>query len=44
MAHEPSEMDYPAHNRSYDRFTGMVKYGSIATAIVTALVVWIIAT
>lgn len=36
-------MDYPAHERSYDRFMTMLKFGSIAAAIAGALVIFIIA-
>ncbi len=36
-------MDYPAHERSYDRFLGMFKYGTIAAAIAGAFVVYVIA-
>jgi hypothetical protein len=36
-------MDYPAHERSYDRFLWMLKYGTIAAAIVGAIVVYVIA-
>ena len=36
-------MDYPAHERSYDRFQSMLKIGTIASAIITALVIYIIA-
>ena len=36
-------MDYPAHERSYDRFLFMLKWGTIASAIVGLAVVLIIA-
>ena len=36
-------MDYPAHERSYGRFLGMLKVGMISTAIVAAVVIFIIA-
>ena len=36
-------MDYPAHERSYDRFLDMLKIGMVATAIVAAAVIYIIA-
>lgn len=32
-----------AHNATYDGFIGMLKWGSVATALVTALVVYLIA-
>lgn len=32
-----------AHEASYDRMIGMLKWGTVATAIVTALVIWAIA-
>jgi hypothetical protein len=38
-----TEMDYPAHHRNYDGFIKLLKYGIIASAIVTALVIYIIA-
>ena len=38
-----TEMDYPAHNRNYAGFLNMVKYGTIATAIVAAIVIYVIA-
>jgi hypothetical protein len=37
-----TEMDYPAHNRNYAGFITLLKYGIIATAIVTAIVLYTI--
>ena len=37
-----TEMDYPAHNRNYAGFINLLKYGIIATAIVTAIVLYTI--
>ena len=34
--------DIPAHRQSYERFIGWVKLGATATAIVAALVVFLI--
>ncbi|HVF37227.1 MAG TPA: aa3-type cytochrome c oxidase subunit IV [Sphingomicrobium sp.] len=39
-----TEMDYPAHNRNYDGFLKLLKWGSILSAITTAVVIYIIAT
>ena len=39
MAHE----DLKAARQTYEGFTSKVKWGSIAVAIVTAFVVWLIA-
>jgi hypothetical protein len=36
-------MDYPAHERSYDRFMTMLKIGTICAAVVGAVVIFIIA-
>ena len=36
-------MDYPAHERSYDRFLSMLKIGTICAVIVGAVVIYIIA-
>ena len=38
-----TEMDYPAHHRNYDGFLRMLKYGSVITAVITAIVIYIIA-
>ena len=38
-----TEMDYPAHERNYSGFLGLFKYGAIATAIVAAIVIYVIA-
>lgn len=37
------EMDYPAHQRNYSGFIKMVKWGTVATAIIAAIVILIIA-
>ena len=37
-----TEMDYPAHFRNYSGFLNMLKYGIILSAIVTALVIYVI--
>ena len=42
-ADQESGMDQQAHVRTYSRFLGMVKWGSIACAVVAAIVVAIIA-
>lgn len=34
--------DLRTHQQSYERFIGWLKFGSIATAIVTAFVIYII--
>jgi Bacterial aa3 type cytochrome c oxidase subunit IV len=34
--------DLKAHAESYDRFIGWLKFGAIATALVTALVIFLI--
>lgn len=38
-----TEMDYPAHNRNYAGFINLLKYSMIITAIVTAVVLYVIA-
>ena len=38
-----TEMDYPAHERNYSGFLKLFKYGAIATFIIGAIVVYIIA-
>ena len=44
MAGEPNgQGEFVAHERDYSRFTGMVKWGTIAAAIVTLIVVLMIA-
>lgn len=40
---EQNAMDYPAHENSYGRFLTMLKFGTIASAIVGLVVVLIIA-
>ena len=37
-----TEMDYPAHERNSAGFINMLKYGIIATAIITAVVLYTI--
>ena len=36
-------MDYPAHERSYGRFLRMLTIGAIASALIGAVVIYIIA-
>ncbi len=38
-----TEMDYPAHERNYSGFTKMLKWATVATAIVALAVILIIA-
>ena len=38
-----TEMDYPAHERNYAEFINVFKYGIISVAIVTAVVIYVIA-
>jgi hypothetical protein len=38
-----TEMDYPAHERNYSGFLRLFKYGALATGIVAAVVLYIIA-
>ena len=38
-----TEMDYPAHHRNYAGFINLLKYGISITAIVTAVVLYVIA-
>ena len=38
-----TEMDYPAHHRNYDGFISLLKVSVVVVAIVTALVIYIIA-
>ena len=40
---EAGKMDFPAHERNYSGFIKLLKLGTIATAIVTAIVMLIIA-
>ncbi len=42
-ANRQSDADFTAHERSYSRFAWMMKWGTIASAIVTIFVVWMIA-
>lgn len=37
-----TEMDYPAHFKNYDGFLKLLKYGAVASIIVTAIVVYVI--
>jgi len=37
-----TEMDYPAHEQNYSGFLGLLKGGIIVTALVTALVLYVI--
>ena len=37
-----TEMDYPAHERNYSGFLKLFKYGAVLTAIVAAIVIYII--
>jgi len=37
-----TEMDYPAHERNYAGFINLLKYAIIATAIITAIVLYTI--
>ena len=41
--HNAGAMDIAAHRESFDRFMGWLKIGTLASAIVTAVVVVIIA-
>ena len=38
-----TEMDYPAHFRNYSGFIALLKWGVIASAIITAVVLYAIA-
>ncbi len=38
-----TEMDYPAHERNYSGFIKLFKLGTLATAIIAAIVIAIIA-
>jgi hypothetical protein len=40
---EAGKMDYPAHERNYTGFIKLLKIGTLITAIVTAVVLFIIA-
>lgn len=35
--------DMKAHEATYGRMIGMMKWGSVAVAIITAIVIWLIA-
>ena len=38
-----NEMDYPAHERNYSGFIKLFKWGTVAVAIIAAIVIAIIA-
>ena len=38
-----TEMDYPAHERNYSGFIKLFKWGTVASAIVAAIVIYVIA-
>ena len=38
-----TKMDYPAHERNYSGFIKLFKWGTVATAIIAAVVIAIIA-
>ena len=38
-----TEMDYPAHERNYSGFIKLFKWGTVAVAIIAAIVIAIIA-
>lgn len=40
---DESGMDMPAHERSYERFLGRLKQSTIATVIVAAIVIYLLA-
>lgn len=40
---QAGEMDYPAHERNYSGFIRLLKISSVITAIVSAVVIYIIA-
>jgi hypothetical protein len=40
---EAGKMDYPAHERNYTGFIKLLKVGTVITAIVAAVVIFIIA-
>lgn len=39
---EETGMDMPAHVDTYDRVMGLLKWGTVASAIVAAFVIWLI--
>lgn len=41
--HEVAKMDYPAHERNYSGFLRLLKISTIVTAIISAIVIYIIA-
>lgn len=40
--HTATEMDYPAHERSYSRFLNLLKWSVLGVAIIAAVVIYII--
>ncbi len=38
-----TEMDYPAHHRNYSGFLTLLKWSTIVTAVIAAVVIFIIA-
>ena len=42
MADHGAPVDLPAHERAYSRFLYLFKYGAIASALVAALVIFLI--
>ena len=43
LGYEPGVQDLATHERGYEKFLSYLKWGTIATAIVTAIVVYILA-
>lgn len=43
IQHDSQVEDFPAHQRNYDGFIAILKWSSIAVAIITAIVMFIIA-
>ena len=39
---EAGKMDYPAHERNYSGFIRLLKIGTVLTAIIAAIVVYVI--
>lgn len=42
MAEQPSAMDYPEHEKTWGGFVALMKWGTIVTIAVVALVVFLI--
>ena len=40
---EPNGMDMPAHVNTYGRVMGLMKWGTVACAVIAAIVIWLIA-